>query len=257
MFSLLYKRTTYLNKEISCLFGRKIIEYDMASAGYNICRHFHFLPDNVLTELGRMDKHTRHVAIGKLTKKDEALKENLKKGFVSCRKKFFMENNITDEDILSIKKDAIFLIDREVDYTKFDTIEFIKKNEFDSYIYMNKFEFYVDRESCQCKGINDLVLDLHRDYMLDAIVEFCNLMKYASKEKQRGFIFELAEAYRNLELDAGYYRELNQESLFRMRRKVIVCGSPVGLRFFDMDKKFLDVSYNYTHYIVPMFQMVI
>ena len=257
MFSMLYQRTSYLNKDITCLFGRKVIEYDIASAGYNICRHFHFLPDSILDELGKMDKHNRHIAIGKLMRGNDDLKVNMKKGFAACRKKFFMENNIEDDDILSIKKDAIFLIDREVDNTKFDTIEFVKKNEFDSYIYMNKFEFYINQTECQCKGINDIVLDLHKDYMLDAIIEFCNLMRFATKEKQLSFIYEFAEAYRNHELDAGYYRELNQESLFRLRKKVIVCGSPVGLRFFDMDKKFLDISYNYTHYIIPMFQMVI
>ena len=181
----------------------------------------------------------------------------MKKGFRSCRKKFFEANDVQEEDVLSIKKDAIYIIAKQFDELKFDNIEFIPKNEFTSYIYLNKYEFYINEYECQCKGIKDEKLVFHKDYMLDIIMEFCNLLKNASKDKQLKFIKEVATAYRNKELDMGYYRELNAESLFRPKGKIKVINQFMGFREFQMDMKYLDISYNYTHYIVPMFQMII
>ena len=257
MKSELYKRTLYLNRSIPWLFGRRIVEYDIKSAGYNIIRHFKFLPDNIIEMLGRLEKHDRHVAIGKMEKKNEELKTNLKKGFQACRKKFFEANNIDDDEILSIKKDAIFLIDRIVDNTKFDTIEFVNKNEYYAFMYFNKIEFYFNDNVCDCKGIRDEKAELHQHYMLDIMGEFARLMIRGDKNKQLKFIKEVAVAYRNKELDPGYYRELNSDSLFRPSGRIKVMTNQMGYSEFDLDMKYIDISYNYTHYIIPMYQMLI
>ena len=176
MVSDLYKRTLYLNKDIEYLFGHRIIEYDIRSAGFNIIRHFKFVPQKVIDALAKLDKHSRHVAIGMMERNNEDLKKKMKLGFQSCRKKFFVENNVQDEEILSIKKDAIFLIDRVLTNTKFDTIEFVNKNEYQSYLYMNKIEFYIGDEKIDCKGIRDEKVKLHEKFMLEIIREFSRLM---------------------------------------------------------------------------------
>lgn len=257
MVSELYKRTVYLNRDIPYIFGKRITEYDIKSAGFNIIKHFKFLPEEVVLALENLDKHSRHVTIGKLEKHDEELKANLKKGFVACRKKFFMENDVTDKEILSIKKDAIFILDRKLHNLVFDNIEFVPKHEYHSYLYLDKNEFYMNDKDCDCKGIKDDKLVLHKDYMLDIIREFCKLMMIPDKNRQIKFIKEIAVAYRNGELAMGYYRELNKESLFRPKANIRVMSNNMGFNEFEMDLKYLDTSYNYTHYIIPMFQMLI
>lgn len=257
MVSDLYKRTLYLNKDIEYLFGHRIIEYDIRSAGFNIIRHFKFVPQKVIDALAKLDKHSRHVAIGMMERNNEDLKKKMKLGFQSCRKKFFVENNVQDEEILSIKKDAIFLIDRVLTNTKFDTIEFVNKNEYQSYLYMNKIEFYIGDEKIDCKGIRDEKVKLHEKFMLEIIREFSRLMVESDKEHQLRFIKEVANAYRNRELEAGYYRELNKESLYRPSGNIEVMTNHMGYSEFDLDLKYLDIGYNYTHYIIPMYQILL
>lgn len=257
MASDLYKKNTYLNKNMVSLFGRRITEYDIKSAGFNIIKHFKFLPEEVISSIEKLDRHSRHVVIGKLEKNNRELAENLKKGFRACRKKFFDENDVIDSDILSIKKDAIFIIDKVLSNLEFDNIIFVPKNEYNAYMYLNKKEFYINDSICDCKGINDEKLELHKDFMLDILKEFAKLQINAGKDKQLKFIKEVAVAYRNRELEIGYYRELNVESLYRPKSNIRVMNNSMGFNEFEMDLKYLDISYNYTHYIIPMYQMLL
>ena len=256
MVSELYKRTMYLNKNIEFIFGKEIIEYDIKSAGFNIIKKFKFLPEDKIRWLESLEKHSRHVQIGLLEKNNETLKNNLKKGFCACRKKLFVENDITDDMILSIKKDAIFIKGIRLRNTVFDNIEFVKKNVYESYFYLDKKEFYMNDDKCDCKGINDSLVPLHRPYMLDIFREFANLVRNSTHEKQLQFIKNVACAYRRRELSNGYYRELSKRSLFRPKSDILVLNSKMGYNFYEGDPSNLDISYNYTKFVVPMFRFL-
>ena len=253
----LYTKTNYLDKNIEFLFGRRITEYDMKSAGFNICREFQLLPEDKLEKISEMDKHVRHVAIGKLCKEDKELSRKLRDGFAEIRRRFFEANQVEENEVLSIKNDAIFILDRRVDQLEFGKVEFVPKHSYNAFLHLNKFEFYFTDESVDCKGINDKKLEDHREYMLDLFVQYCNMMKHGDKESVFRFIEEAAHAYRTYELDDGYYRELNQESLFRPKGKIKFINSYMGFRDFGMDKKYIDTSYNYTKYLIPLFQILL
>lgn len=256
MVSDLYKRTNYLNKEIEFIFGNDIHEYDIKSAGFNIIKKFKFLPDEQIQWLEGLERHSRHVAIGKLEKSVPDLTKNLKRGFTACRKKLMLENDIVDNDILSIKKDAIFIVGRALQNTKFDNIEFVEKNVYESYIYLNRVEFYFNDEICDCKGITDEKVALHQNYMLDIFKELGKLMRHSNHKRQLAFLKEVAVAYRNRELEHGYYRELNKRSLFRPINDINVLNSKMGYNFYGGDLNKINISYNYMNYFIPIFRFL-
>lgn len=252
----LYKKTVYTDTNRDVVIGDSIVEYDIRSAGFNIIKHFKFIPEEKIEELSQMAKHDRHIAIGKLMKNDKELMKNMKKGFMACRKIFFATNDISDERVLSIRKDAIFLIGMKPKHTVFDNIEFIEKNTYDSYFYLNGKEFYMNRELCDVKGIKDEMAARHRAHMLDAFRELTTLMQMADISRQVRFMKEFAVAYRRRELDIGYYRELNQTSLYRPIEKIEVLGQSMGYNDCNLPLEMIDIRYNYLNYIVPLYKLI-
>ena len=254
----MFERTLYTNKSIVYIAGDSIIEYDIKSAGFNICKQFELLSPDTIQNLETLSKNDRHIAIGKLQRKNKSLSEKLKEGFMKCREAFFKYNSIVDEDILSIKKDAIFVVGKTCEHLKFGQyIEFVPKHVFHSYIYINDIELYIGEDEIACKGIRDEFLPLHKDYMIDLIIEFLNSLRLFSKTKSLKFIKEVASAYRNKQLEIGYYREFNNESLFRPFKEIKILNNSFGYNQFGLDLRYLDISYNYTHYIIPMYKILI
>ena len=129
------------NKNIYKLANQVIIEYDLKSANTSLCKEYGLLPKETIKEIEELPKKERVVRIGKLMRKDKTFTQNLKKAFIDIRRRFFEENQIEDEDILAIKKDAIFCL-KEVKYTDFGECYFSDKNRYTSYMYLNGFEFY-------------------------------------------------------------------------------------------------------------------
>ena len=254
--SELYNRTAYLNKKLEYLFGHSIIEYDMKSAGFSIIKKYKLLDEESIAGLEKLPKHVRHVAIGKLDRDNPVVKEGLKRGFRECRKMFFEANDVDEDEVLSIKKDAIFIMGRQLKNLDFGEVVFAEKNFYDSYIYLNKYEFYMNDEQCDCKGINDSLVDLHRKYMLDLFREFANKMRFADPKKQLDFVKEAAVAYRNRELAIGYYRELNNYSIFRPMNPIKILGKTAGLTYYGGDLKHINIQYNYTNYLIPFYRFL-
>ena len=164
--STLWEKSNYLNKDIPYIISKEITEYDIRSAGFNIIKRYGLVDSKRLQLLHNTSREHRHVLIGLWCKDDKELSAALGEGFKDIRKSFFIANEIVDSDILSIKKDAI-ITTKHCDVCEFDNIEFVPKNRYTSYFYLNKIEFYVGRYELDVKGINDEKLKLHRQYMLD------------------------------------------------------------------------------------------
>lgn len=249
--SNLYTHDKYLNKDIPYLISHEIIEYDIQSAGYNISKYYKLLDDNTLDLLGRMEKHKRHVHIGLLCKNNKDYNDKLKEAFKNIRKEFFIANNLVDDDILSIKKDAIFLL-KPVFNTEFDNVKFIEKNTYSSYYYINKKEFYSSMSRIDVKGISDDKLEPHREYLLEFMHYIFKMaetsdIKYVIKE-----LVAFIDAYRNKQLDVEYYRELNDECSFRLYDKYN--GFDLGISEIKDDST-INISYNFMNYIRPLIEI--
>lgn len=249
----LYEKHNYLNKNIEYLISNEIIEYDMKSAGFNIIKKFNLLDDNKISHLESLPKEKRQVTIGMYQKNNKAFAEELNAKFVEMRKLFFDANSLLDDDVLSIKKDAIITTKRCYN-TIFDNVEFAEKHIYTSYYYLSKYELYVGPTKIDFKGISDDKLKYHEDYMLDFLFRLFKLIETGSRKQIISNLIQFADYYKRRELDIGYYRELNSDSLFRLNRTFI--GDLVGAQQVENVDN-IDISYNYMKFIVPLIRLMV
>lgn len=249
----LYERHNYLNKDILYLISNEIIEYDMVSAGLSLCKKYKLLDKDTLRALDSLPKKERNIRIGLIQRKDRVFARALSEAFREGRKLFFEANNLTVDNVLSIKKDAIYTT-TYCDHLEFDELVFVPKNQYSSYYYFGKYEFYYNKEGMDVKGIPDDKLELHADYMLGALYDYMHLQETTKRERVITYVKELSHHYKLLNLDIGYYRELNVESLYRLKDNVH--QTTFGIENVN-DKDVILTNYNYNNYIVPMIQILL
>lgn len=252
MFSELYKYHGYLDKNQELLIGKEIIEFDIRSAGFNLIKRNKLLDNDTITKLEKItDKKARQKQIGLLIRRDKSkeLGKKLNDSFVNIRKEFFEANDIQDDDVLSIKKDAIFLF-KNCEHTVFDNVEFVKKNQYTSYMYIDKKEIYFNNDTLHVKGINDTLLKYHKDYMCDFIFSSMLLLEQSSDHLKK-FLVDFSDLYKARELPIGYYREFDKSCLFRMKDLPNVLFEEYGL----VDD--VDINYNYMNIIIPLINILI
>lgn len=249
----LYNRHNYLNRDILYLVSNEIIEYDMVSAGLSLSKKYKLLDKETLDYLDKLPKKELNVRMGLMQKYDRNFAKALSEAFREGRKLFFEANNLSLDNVLSIKKDAIFTT-TYCDYLDFDEIQFAPKNIYSSYYYFSKYEFYFNKQGIDVKGISNEFLPLHTEYMLGAIYDFMYLQETAKRERVIQFVKELSHHYKSLNLDIGYYRELNAESLFRLKHNVM--ENSLGIQYVN-DKSVILTNYNFNNYIIPMIQILI
>jgi hypothetical protein len=246
----IWERHNYTNHDIGQIINGEIIEYDIKAAGLNLAKEFGYIDKKILDKLESMSKKDRNIQMGLLKKKDEQLSKKENEAFIEARKLFIVTNKLDVEDIVAIKKDAIF-VSRRCNNRKFGNIEFIPKNKYTSYMELNKLEFYYNSNQLDVKGIGDSVYDQHRDYMIDFFKTYFSLMEIDNKAKLINYITNFVYRYKSRLLDLRYYRELNVQSTYRLN--IIVEKKVYGLDNID-DSSFetIDISYNYFKYLVPL-----
>lgn len=204
----------WLNPNIEYLFDNEIIEYDMRDAGFSLVKQYHLLPDETIRELTKLGKgEERHIAIGKLQGNDKEFSKALSDKFAEIRKIFIGQNNLEDDDIVSVKKDAIFTIGK-CDKVRFGSLIFNPKNTYTSYLRfpeLNNMEIYYSENQIDIKGMGDSAVNRHRLYMLSFIKEYIDFMELKDR-RIRKFINKFIEDYKFHRLDDGYYLEFNNVS---------------------------------------------
>ena len=252
----LYKQDKYLNKDIEYLIGNEIIEYDIKEAGFNIIKCFNLLSQTEINRLEKMSKQERKIEIGLMQNRQRDLKDKLKNGFVECRRIFMNTNNLDEDSILSIKKDALFILKPCV-HTKFKNIEFVEKNTYTSYYYLNKLEFYYNDDRVDVKGINDNKLELHRNGFLMFLQDLFRCKETEDDLITLKFIKEFSYEYKKFMLPVEFYRELSKDSLYRFKRKFLDDNIYINDISDEYAKELLDIHYNFTHYIIPFMKILI
>lgn len=247
----LYKSDTFINDNIFYLFNRSIYEYDMKNAGFNLSRAYKLLPQEKLEELGRMKKERRTIEIGKIQRSDERYKENLKKAFEEARRMFFEANNLEVNDIISIKKDAIFTIKR-CDFHEFlEYIDFREKHNYTSYIRLNrKVELYYSDQQMDIKGMSDETIKYHKDYMIHFIHLFFHKMETEDSTTVLKFLRRFIDKYKNRELDIEYYRRFDRDPYFD-----VIGDEMKYYEYWDDRKEDLDITYNYFEVLIKLIKI--
>lgn len=254
MISELYKKTLYLNKDIDYLIGDEIIEYDLQEAGFNICKYYNLLSKDKIEELESLDKEQRHIKLGLYQRDDKEFANILSDGFMNARKLFFESNDISDEYILAIKKDAIFIRNKRCKFSQFDNLNFRIKNSYSSYMYLNKIEFYFNHENVDVKQLGEKAVGLHKDYMIDFLHTFIKICENGHRNNSIKFLTEFIDYYKHKELDIGYYRELNKSSKF-----AIMDYDNKGVSYSNMvgNENLLNIVYNYKMILTPLVSILL
>ena len=253
----LYKKHNYLDKDKKCIINLPIRSYDMSSGGYSILKKNKIFSKKDIKKLDKMDKYTRNVLIGKLVRQHKELTDILMNGFIDARKRFMYYNDLIDDDILSIKKDAIFVINKPCSNLEFDGYKFKVEGNYSSYYYLNDNEFYYSNKNniLDVKGISNECLEKHREFILD---DFCNIFKIiegSDKDYRNKYLQNYRSLYLNRELDIGCYRELNLDSCFTFNTLFANKMKYIIDEFDDIEK--IDITYNYVNYLLTIFRMIL
>ena len=176
MASTLWEKTNYLNKDIDYLKNVTITEYDISSAGMNILYDLRAISTDKYQALCSMRKKDRVVAIGYLLK-DPQMNQLITYGFEQARKVFIDQNNLGDGSILSIKRDAFYLINRDSGINGIISphIEFKKKKTYNSYMNINGKEHYLEfartGSNLETKGYPQVVKDKQKNYLFKFLTD--------------------------------------------------------------------------------------
>lgn len=238
---ILYKHDNYLNPNISYIFNKPIIEYDMKDAGFSIAKKYKLLTEKEIKKLTSVGKRERTYLLGNIQRDRKEVKIGIQEGFKYSRQKFFEMNEIDDNDIISIKRDAIFLIGY-IKYERLDEyIHFRQKNAYTSYMCFKspRLELYYNKYKIDIKGIDDDVSKKHHEYMIDFINKVFVKMESSDRESVLNFLRIFIDKYRLLKLDTEYYREFNSQSMFRYLN-----GELSDIEYLE-DKSMLDISCNF------------
>ena len=258
----LWSRSLWRNKDIDYIFGARIIEYDMKSAGLSLIKQYKLLPNEIISKLEAMTKHARDVEIGLIQRRDKEFSNSLGNAFREGRKLFFLANNLNEDKLISIKKDAFFTLDTYCHELEFDNIKYVEKNKYSSYIYINKLEFYFNSftKNIDIKGLgqgeqHDEVIELHGDYMLDFLLKFVRSREINSSYRDTSYMLSsFIRDYKNKELPIGYYRHLDKDNSFLIWSEKL--NEYLNVRETD-EIEFVDIRPNYFDYLVPLVNIIV
>lgn len=243
----LYRKHNYLNKDLKYIKNAIIREYDMKNAGLSILKHKDLISLKTYDKLmNKYNKHDRDVIVGKFLGENKDISKELMNGFIEARKEFFEINEIKNSDVLSIKKDAIFLINKVPKIQQInDDYLFRNKNEYSSYINLKGKEFYysIMDDSLEIKGFSKDIIDSQKDYLFKFVK---NCLKLDSDNESENLFIKLLEFKNDFlekSLDIGYYKDIIENKFLFSYKD---CSTLV-LDIIDENLKnseFLDISNN-------------
>lgn len=250
--SELWQRTNFRNPDIDFLVNVQITEYDMKDAGLSLTKKFKLLPASDIAYLESLSKEIRKIKMGLIQRENKEYRRALNDAFREGRKLFFEANGLDVENILAIKKDAIFTINM-CHETDFGELVFAEKNTYSSYYLFDRYEFYYFREGMDVKGIGDSNVLKHAEYMITSLHDFMHKMETSSRTSCIRYIKDFVKYYKNMELAIEYYRELNSDSMYRLKRKFN--GRSLGIED-TLDKSLIDINYNYNTYLMNIIKIL-
>ena len=239
------------------LISKNIVEYDIQKANANILLYKGKIDEEEYNKVLSMDRTHRQIYMG-LKQRDKEISEALKEGFAEFREKFIIFNNLTEENIVSIKKDAIFVSNARIKQTKFDNINFAIKNVYSSYYRIGGLEiFYLldkvnDLEKIDVKGINDNILPLHQNGMILLLCTIFEMIQSNDIKDVIEYLSVFSQKYTNRELPIDYYREFNHDSCYRITMNGCNYITPFCI---DSEIRYLNISYNYS-FITELYKIV-
>lgn len=247
----IWKKDNYINDNFLYLVNKEIIEYDMKEGGFSLVQEFNLLDESIINKLKKMSKEKRKIELGKIQRDDDKFKENLKQAFQAARKIFFEMNDLEDNDILSIKKDAI-ITTRYCKYSKVGKyIDFRPKHEYTSYIRLDKrLELYYSPNEFEVKGIGENAITLHENYLIKFLKLYFYKLETKTSEDVIEFTRNFIDKYKTRNLPVGYYRNFNVKSDY-----IIIDDDTRYMTYWEDQKEDIDISYNYFNILLKLIKI--
>ena len=216
--SSLYENMNYLST-YPFIINNYIREYDLSAANINALYTNGYFDKSTYDLFKSYDKKKREIEIGLLIKRDSRVYEIISSEIINAKKLLFESNNIQDNEVLTIKNDAVFIISKELVNTVFGNYEFKCKNLYNTYLRILDLEIYY-RDSLNSddiffdiKGISDNKLYLHTA-MVSLISEVCYRVQRYDKSDNIRFIMNIYENFLHRRLPIEYYRNLDSFSKY-------------------------------------------
>lgn len=253
----LYERM-YYTAPYSYIRSTFIREYDIQKANINA-----LLSNGIITQKEYdwfciLPKQQREEYIGKMAKNNKEIKlaSIIIDSIKEARRLFIETNGLSESSILSIKNDALYIINDIPTYTDFGNMHFVLKNVYTSYYHIQSprnLEMYysLDRinnlEKLDVKGINDENLDVyHEPFMVD----FLKALFYSIETDPIKDVVELLKAFYDSyirgDLDIGYYRQFGPASKFDTSYRSPVLGTRYLINNPIQDRTRIVSDYNAT-----------
>lgn len=251
---------------VSHLVNTYIREYDIRKANINILYAQKVISLETYTRLMNSPKLVREKEIGLMQRNDPKISKALSNGFIKARKDLFFSNGMNEYQVLAIKKDAVFTIDKVLSNTKFDNIEFALKNIYTSYYHIYNYEIYYSHKNdgnyiLDVKGIGDDSLELHETGIASAICEIFRNREMYDLTYTITSLKDFITQYTSRNLPIQYYREFNNRSLFKTMASLAGSDYYIDIdtsTIFSDDEKdiksTLDIGYNY-NFLCKIYQM--
>lgn len=207
-------KQTWLNPNIEYIFNQEIIEYDMQDAGFSLVKQYGLLPESEIARLASIPKgFDRHKEIGILQRDDKEFSKALSDKFAEMRTIFIATNKISDNDIISVKKDAIFTIGTR-SRLRFGAVHFVPKNRYSSYIRLRgiqNMELYYSTEGIEVKGMGDAAVNRHRLFLIEFLRKIISYLESQNPYAKR-HLMRFVDEYKSMRLPEEFYVEFNNLS---------------------------------------------
>jgi hypothetical protein len=244
--------------------GARISEIDMTDAGLSIIKDLKLLSISEITKINKLPKHQKSIYIGKLAKnKYKNLAKDITSGINLAVKTLIEKNKIDSNDILKVRRDAVFVIGPPpLDLgpwpdTFGNNVKFRNDNTYDSILSLDKIEILsvLEKRTFVVKGISDENVLFHKDFIIEFILDFLTFLNKKRTEKEA---FDLLKQFKNdyslRKLPVEFYRTFDANSSF------IINNDEIGLQIKYLPeeyKKDLNITYNFNHVILPLINAII
>jgi hypothetical protein len=257
---------TWTNDGLPLLINSQITEYDIKSGNTSIMHTYHLMPEETIRELEALEKDQRLIRVGLLMRENKEFSKALEASFNDAVNRFIDANDLDrDVDILAIRRDAVFVVNRPIRQTQFgEHLKFRPKNEYHAALQIGpRLEFYFKRNGQidiknfvqEDKDFGHALVKL-KPGMLSFLQEFVDVAEGSNMDLRKvyAWIKEFAKYYKERELDVEYYREFTREALFRVNG----FDGPTMMDIVPDDMiDDVDITFNYRNIIIPLLQIIV
>lgn len=244
----LYKKTNYINKEIRYLRDTNIYEYDMVAGGTVILYYSKLISEGTFKYLISLDKFTRNVHVGNLLLQNPSWNKIQVNGFKDAIKVFMSINKLDDDDVLSINKDSITIINKKCNnlYIYDGLLEFRLDGKYNNYMNLYNKEIYCSSKdySYNTRNFSNKVLLYQEDYFISFIISSIIIDNNSSKQELFLHFKNFRSNFLNRKLDDNYYYDLDEEGYI-----INLNGMKISTDLIQKDKFQYNIYNNYNYLV--------